>query len=130
MIINETLQQFLIYVLVIVLIYLAQTFFKISATRRQGTFDWKELIFGIFDYAIYFVGVLMFFYAGTLIPDMQLIAVGDKSYNITDALTLIAVALIGIQSAKAFKNIRETFAVKDEDIKTNNINSVEIGKNG
>lgn len=128
--ISETLKQFMTYVLVIVLIYMAQTFFKISATRKQGTFDWKELIFGIFDYSIYFVGVMLFFYAGTLIPDMQLIAVGDKSYNITDALTLIAVALIGIQSAKAFKNIKETFEVKDTDIKVNNINSVEIGKNG
>ena len=110
------MNEFLRYVLVIVLIYLAQTLFKISATRKQGTFDWKELFNGMFDYAIYFLGVLVFFYAGTLIPDMQLIKIGETAYNITDALTLIAIALIGIQSAKAFKNIKETFELKDEDI--------------
>ena len=113
---NETFKQFMIYVLVLVCIYGAQTLFKISATWEQGTFDWKKLLKGIFGYAIYFSGVMLFFYAGTLIPDMQLIAIGEVKYTITDALSLIAVVLIGIQSAKAFKNIRETFDVKEEDI--------------
>lgn len=126
---KETFEQFLIYVLVLVCIYASQTLFKISATRKKGTFDWRELLSGIFDYTIYFLGVLLFFYAGTLIPDMQLIGIGDKKYNITDALSLIAVILIGIQSAKAFKNIKETFDIKDEQLKVNNINS-EIRENG
>ena len=127
---NEIFEQFMIYVLVLVCIYMAQTLFKIASTRKQGTFDWKTLLSGIFDYSIYFLGILLFFFAGTLIPEMQLIKIDDKPYNITDALTLIAVALIGIQSAKAFKNIKETFDVKEVQKETvNNINS-EITENG
>ena len=127
---SEIFEQFMIYVLVLVCIYMAQTLFKIASTRKQGTFDWKKLLSGIFDYSIYFLGILLFFFAGTLIPEMQLIKIDDKSYNITDALTLIAVALIGIQSAKAFKNIKETFDVKEVQKETiNNINS-EITENG
>ncbi len=128
--INAEFYSFMNYVKVIVLIYVAQTLFKISATRKDGTFDWKKLLYGIFDYSIYFLGILAFFYAGTLIPNAEILPIGNKKLTITDALESIAYVLIAIQSAKAFKNIKDTFNVKDEDVSVNNINSVQVGKNG
>ena len=113
---NEIFEEFLTYVVVLVCIYVAQTGFKIASTRRQGTFDWKELLNGIIDYAIYFLGVMAFFFGGTLIPDKQIIIVNDKNLTIVDALTMVAYTLIVAQSAKMFKNILETFKVKEEDI--------------
>ena len=108
--------EFFKYVLVIVGTYVAQTFFKVSATRKDGTFDWKKLINGIIDYAIYFAGILIFFFAGLLIQDMKIIPLGDKTLTIDDALTAIAYTLMVAQALKCFKNIRETFGIKEEDI--------------
>ena len=127
---NEPYKTFLTYVSVIVLIYIAQTLFKISSTRKDGTFDFKKLIDGIIDYAIYFVGIMVFFFAGCLIPDFKIIPINGNNFSITDGLTLIAVALIGIQSVKCFKNIKETFNVKDSDIKGNNDELTGYGNNG
>ena len=127
---SEPYKTFLTYVSVIVLIYIAQTLFKISSTRKDGTFDFKKLIDGIIDYAIYFVGIMVFFFAGCLIPDFKTIPINGNSFSITDGLTLIAVALIGIQSVKCFKNIKETFSVKDSDIKGNNDELTGYGNNG
>ena len=111
--------EFFTYVLVIIGIYIAQTFFKISATRKEGTFDWKKLIDGLIDYAIYFVGILVFFFSGMLIPKAQINPLSDKYLTIDDALTAMAYALIIIQSVKCFKNIKETFQVSDEQIVVN-----------
>ena len=127
---SELFKEFITYVIVLVCIYTAQTGFKIASTWKQGTFDWRELIEGVLQYAIYFLSVLVFFYAGTLIPDKQIIIVNDKYLTITDALTMVAYTLIVVQSAKMFRNILETFKVKEEELKVNNINSQEIGKNG
>ena len=126
--INEIFNEFLTYVVVLVCIYVAQTGFKIASTRRQGTFDWKELVNGIIDYAIYFASVMAFFFGGTLIPDKQIIMVNDKYLTIVDALTLVAYTLIVVQSAKMFKNILETFKLKDEDIVNNR--HTKTGLNG
>ena len=127
---SEPYKTFLTYVCVIVLIYVAQTLFKISSTRKDGTFDFKKLIDGIIDYAIYFVGIMAFFFSGCLIPEIKLIQINGKAYSITDALTLVAIALIGLQSVKCFKNIKETFNVKDTDIKGNNDEMTGYGNNG
>ena len=83
-------ESFFRYVLVIIGIYFAQTFFKVSACRRQGNFSFNELVNGMVDHFIYFVGIVIFFFAGTLIPNENIITFADKSYNITDALTLLA----------------------------------------
>lgn len=111
--------EFFTYVLVIIGIYVAQTFFKVSATRKDGTFSFKTLVDGIIDYAIYFGGILIFFFSGMLIPKAQIIPLADKYLTIDDALTAMAYALIIIQSAKCFKNIKETFNIKDEEIVVN-----------
>ena len=111
--------QFFDYILVLIAIYIAQTLFKISSTRQKGEFDWKKLINGTIDYAIYFAGIIVFFFGGTIIPNVKILEVNGQSYSIPDALTLFALALIVIQSTKAFKNIKETFEVKDEDLNVN-----------
>ena len=103
--------EFFIYVLVIIGIYLAQTAFKVAKCRKDGTFDWKELLNGMIDYAIYFIGILIFFFAGTLIPDKQIINFDGKSYTITSLLTIFAYILMVAQAMKMFKNIQETFNI-------------------
>ena len=111
--------QFFKYILVIVAIYVAQTLFKISATRQKGEFDWKKLINGTIDYVIYFAGIIVFFFGGSIIPDVKILEVNGQSYSIPDALNLFALALIIIQATKCFKNIKETFEIKDEDLTVN-----------
>ena len=106
--------EFFIYVLVIIGIYLAQTAFKVAKCRRDGTFDWKELLNGMIDYAIYFIGILIFFFAGTLIPDKQIINFDGKSYTITSLLTIFAYILMVAQAMKMFKNIQETFNIAND----------------
>lgn len=113
---NEVFKEFLTYVVVIVCIYVAQTGFKIASTWKDGTFDWRKLIEGILQYAIYFVSVLVFFFGGSLIPDKQIIPLNGKNLTITDGLTLTAYALLVAQAGKMFKNILETFKVKEEDV--------------
>lgn len=118
------------YILAIIGIYLAQTAFKISKCRKDGTFSWKELLNGMFDYAIYFVGIIIFFFAGSFLPaDKTTIQFDGKSYNIPDALTMLIWALIVLQAGKCFKNIQETFNIKDSDIKnTNQLNDYDVDK--
>lgn len=123
------MEQFFKYVLVLIGVYAAQTLFKIATTRKDGSFDIKKLINGVIDYAIYFCGILVLFYAGSLISDIQIIPIGDKTYTITDALTALAYALIVMQSKKCFDNIRETFKVTDDDVAKTKVNDYEVDKN-
>lgn len=109
--------DFFTYVLVIIGIYIAQTFFKVSKVRKTGEFDWQELINGIIDYGLYFIGLIIFFFAGTLIPDKQIINFDGKSYTITSLLTILAYLLMVAQAKKCFDNIIATFDIKKEDIK-------------
>ena len=122
------MDKFFIYVMVLIGIYVAQTLFKIASTRKDGTFDFRTLINGIIDYAIYFCGILVLFYAGSLISDTQIIPIGDKTYTITDALTALAYALIVMQSKKCFDNIKETFQVTDENVVTRG-NDFDVDRN-
>lgn len=121
--------KFFTYILVIIGIYIAQTLFKISSTRKDGTFDWKVLLNGLIDYAIYFCGVIVVFFSGQLVPDVEIIPIGEKTLTINDALIAIAYTLMVAQSIKCFKNIRETFGVKDEDITVND-KDAHFGVNG
>lgn len=121
--------DFFRYVLVIIGIYFAQTFFKVSAARKKKTFSWSELINGMIDYLIYFVGIIIFFFAGTLVPDKALINFADKTYTITDALTILAYGLMGTQAYKCFKNIQETFNIADDDI-PKKVDLKDINDNG
>ena len=106
--------EFFIYVLVIIGIYMAQTAFKVAKCRKDGTFDWKELLNGIIDYAIYFLGLIIFFFSGTLIPDKQIINFDGKSYTINALLTIFAYILMVAQATKMFRNIQETFNIEPE----------------
>lgn len=124
------MEQFFKYVLVLIGIYIAQTLFKVASTRKDGTFDFRILIRGVIDYAIYFCGILVLFYAGSLISDTQIIPISDKNYTITDALTMLAYALIVMQSKKCFDNIRETFQVSDDDVNvTHMYNDYDVDRN-
>ena len=82
--------------------------------KKDGTFDWKELLNGIIDYAIYFLGLIIFFFSGTLIPDKQIINFDGKSYTITALLTIFAYVLMVAQASKMFRNIQETFNIQPE----------------
>ena len=124
--------KFFIYVLVIVGTYLAQTAFKVAKCRKDGTFDWKKLLDGMIDYSIYFLGILIFFFSGTLIPNEQFIVFEGKQYNITSILTIFAYALMVAQAVKMLKNIKETFAIEpDKPIEINDVNAtIPVGKEG
>ena len=122
------MEQFFKYVLVLIGIYIAQTLFKVASTRKDGSFDFGILIRGVIDYAIYFCGILVLFYAGSLISDTQIIPIGHKTYTITDALTMLAYALIVMQSKKCFDNIKETFQVTDENVVTRG-NDYDVDQN-
>ncbi len=111
------MKQFLMYVGVLAGIYIAQTCFKIATTRKDGTFDIKKLLDGIVDHIIRFVGIIIFFYAGSFISDKQIIPLGEKVFTIDDALTAFAYSLIVIQSIKLFGNIRETYEVDDDTLR-------------
>ena len=106
--------EFFIYIIVIVGIYIAQTFFKVAKCRKDGTCDWKILLDGIFDYSLYFIGLIVFFFSGTLIPDKQIINFDGKSYTITSLLTMFAYLLLVAQAYKMFRNISETFNIAPE----------------
>lgn len=122
--------QFFTYVLVIIGIYIAQTLFKISATRKDGTFDWNKLLNGLIDYAIYFLGIIVVFFSGQLVPDAEIIPIGEKTLTINDALIAIAYTLMVAQSIKCFKNIRDTFNVKDNDLPINDKEAKLVGDDG
>lgn len=122
--------QFFTYVLVIIGIYIAQTLFKISATRKDGTFDWNKLLNGLIDYAIYFLGIIVVFFSGQLVPDAEIIPIGEKALTINDALIAIAYTLMVAQSIKCFKNIRDTFNVKDDDLPINDKEAKLVGDDG
>ena len=125
--------EFFTYVLVIIGIYIAQTWFKVAKCRKDGTFDWKKLLDGIIDYGCYFIGIIVFFFSGTLIPDKQIINFDGKSYTITSLLTIFAYILMVAQAMKMFRNIQETFNIQPEKKleEVNDFNAViPVGKEG
>ena len=110
----NTDNDFFTYVIVIICIYVAQTCFKISKCRKDKTFSWQELIDGTINYAIYFIGLLILFFGGTLAPDKEIINFDGKSYTITSLLTLFAYLLMVAQAYKCFRNIKETFQIEPD----------------
>lgn len=102
-------------VLGIVLIYIAQTLFKISKSRHENDFSWQKLFDGILNYAIYFLGVVVLFFAGEIFPNAKII-IFNNEMTLVDALTLLALVLFIKQSTKALKNIMDNFQLTDKDI--------------
>lgn len=103
----------------IILIYLAQTLFKISKTRHDNDFSWKKLLDGMLNYAIYFAGIIVLFFAGEIFPNAK-ITIFNNELNLVDALTLLALVLFIKQSTKALRNIMENFELTDKDIEAVN----------
>lgn len=103
---------FFIYVLVIAATYVAQTLFKISNTRKEGTFDYRILKDGIIDHLIYFAGILVFFFAGLLIPDVKIAVINGTEYTVVSALTLLAYYLMVKQATLCLNNIKEKYEIK------------------
>lgn len=117
------------YILALIGIYLAQTAFKISKCRQDGSFDWHKLINGMVTYALYFIGIIIFFFAGSFLPnDKAVITFDGKTYNIPDALTMLIWALILLQAGKCFRNIQATFDIKETDLKKNTVNDYDVDK--
>lgn len=105
------IKTFFIYVLVIAATYVAQTLFKISNTRKDGTFNYRILINGIIDHLIYFAGILVLFFAGLLIPDITIAVINNQTYTIVSALTLLAYYLMIKQAVKCLNNIKEKYEI-------------------
>ena len=99
--------------------YIGQTFFKLSKCHDKGTFSWKKLLNGLYSYSLYFMGIIVVFFAGQLIPDLKLIPLGKDTLTVEQTLTLLAYYLMARQSVKCFNNIKDTFNIKDEDIAVN-----------
>ena len=102
--------------LAIIIVYLAQLLFKVSKTWHDKTFDWQKLVDGMASYAIYFVGVILLFFSGELMPDMKFSIFGNEM-TLKDGMTLLAFILFAMQVKKALNNIIETFKIKEEDAK-------------
>ena len=103
---------FFTYVLVIAATYAAQTLFKISNTRKEGTFDYKILKDGIIDHLIYFAGILVFFFAGLLIPNVKIAVINGTEYTVVSALTLLAYYLMVKQAVLCLNNIKEKYEIQ------------------
>lgn len=108
----------------IIIVYAAQLLFKISKTWHDGTFDWRKLVDGMVSYAIYFVGVILLFFSGELMPDMKFSIFGNEM-TLKDGMTLLAFILFAMQVKKALNNIIETFKIKEEDVKQLDVNDAK-----
>lgn len=100
----------------IVIVYLAQVFFKLSKTWHDKSFDWKKLFDGTVSYALYFIGVILLFFAGVFVPDMKFTFLGNE-LTLQAGLTLLALCLFAAQVKKAISNIIETFKITDDNVK-------------
>ena len=127
-------REFLIRIAAIALVYVAQTCFKVKQTRKNNSFDWKELWQGLIDNLIYFAGALALFSSGLLLPDIKVAMITNPEtgsiiqLGTIDMMMLLAMALYIKQSTKAFNNIQSTFELtsigKIEEAPYNNGNGV------
>ena len=76
------------------------------------------------SYAIYFVGVILLFFSGELMPDMKFSIFGNEM-TLKDGMTLLAFILFAMQVKKALNNIIETFKIKEEDAKQLDVNDAK-----
>ena len=100
----------------IVIVYLAQVFFKLSKAWSDKSFDWRKLLDGTVSYALYFIGVILLFFAGEFVPDMKFTFLGN-TLTLQAGLTLLALCLFAAQVKKAIQNIIETFKITDNNVK-------------
>lgn len=125
----ENFERFMIYILAIVLVYLAQTCFKLKKVRKEKTFTWKCLLDGLIDNSFYFLGAILLFLSGMLLPDIKVsIITIPESNQILDLCTIdimfiLATSLYISQATKAFNNIKDNYDIKNiSEIKEEPIN--------
>lgn len=94
----------------------ANTLFKVASCSQSGAFEWRILLKGVVKYILVLLGVAAMIAAGALLPDMAIVAVGDTSITILQALSAGMTALIVIYAGKCIENLKEMFGVSTEDI--------------
>lgn len=103
-------------VLVVASLMGANTLFKIATCSQSGAFEWRILVKGLIKYLLVLLGVTSMIVAGSLLPDMAIVAVGDTSITILQALSAGMTALIVIYAGKCIENLKEMFGIKTEDV--------------
>ncbi|MDO4377973.1 MAG: hypothetical protein Q4C64_02320 [Erysipelotrichia bacterium] len=107
---------FFIYVLVVALLMIANTIFRIALAQVVGDFSWNELWKGLKKYLLIITGVALVYVSGLLLPDMKLIAINQQDVTILDGLNILSVALVCIYAYKCFENIKAIFDIKNAEI--------------
>lgn len=107
---------FFIYVLVVALLMIANTVFRIALAQVIGDFSWAELWKGLKKYLLIIVGIALVYASGLLMPDMKLITINQQDVTILDGLNVLAIALVGIYAFKCFENIKAIFDIKNVEI--------------
>lgn len=106
-----------IYIGVIALLMIANTVFKVAACSVENTFNKALLVAGLKKYALILVGVGCVIGAGSLIPDMQVISMGDTQITILTMLNIVSISLIISYAAKVYQNLISVMELKTEEIK-------------
>lgn len=107
---------FFIYVLVVALLMIANTVFRIALAQVIGDFSWAELWKGLKKYLLIIIGIALVYASGLLLPDMRLITINQQDVTILDGLNILAIALVGIYAFKCFENIKAIFDIKNVEI--------------
>lgn len=107
---------FFIYVLVVALLMIANTVFRIALAQVIGDFSWTELWKGLKKYLLIIVGIALVYASGLLMPDMKMITINQQDVTILDGLNVLAIALVGIYAFKCFENIKAIFDIKNVEI--------------
>lgn len=107
---------FFIYVLVVALLMIANTVFRIALAQVIGDFSWAELWKGLKKYLLIIIGIALVYASGLLLPDMRLITINQQDVTILDGLNVLAIALVGIYAFKCFENIKAIFDIKNVEI--------------
>lgn len=107
---------FFVYVLVVALLMIANTIFRIALAQVIGDFSWNELWKGLKKYLLIIVGVALVYASGLLIPNMKLITIDQQDVTILEGLNVLSVALVGIYAFKCFENIKTIFEIKNVEV--------------
>lgn len=106
------MDKFLNYILVIALLMLANTIFKSAEVIIKREFDFKKFFLGLCKYALILVGVFAVYYAGTLVPEIQIM----ESTTILDMINILEMGLIVKYGLACYENLKAIFELKDEDL--------------
>lgn len=105
-----------IYIGVIALLMIANTLFKVAACSVDNSFDKAMLLAGLKKYGLILLGVGCVIGAGSLIPEMEVVSLGETSITILTMLNLVAITLIITYAAKVYENLTALMEIKKEDV--------------